>query len=489
MAAFTFIDLFAGIGGFHHALTAEGGKCVLTCEMDEECLQVYRASFPDSDPSKFVRNIRSLTRENPEDPDSTRSATGIRRRVPKHDVLCAGFPCQPFSKSGAQLGVRDRTRGTLFFDIMEIVRARQPQYLMLENVRNLAGPRHIDTWNTVIASIRDAGYRVSQTPVILTPHLVPPNQGGAPQVRDRVYILAERDSRGATFLQPPLLTRDHFVKSAGWDPHSWRIADFLDADSTISDIGRYRLRDSEMDWLEAWDAFVAGIESDDLPGFPIWVDAFTRQLKITKGAPDWERDFRTKNHAFYVAHRGFIDAWLKRSWPRTGASVREFPFSRQRFEWQARQKHPRRKGRTLADLVLQMRPSGIRVKPPTYLPALVAITQTSIVGPALPGIDQYRTLTPTEAARLQGIPGEVFVRAGVSEKAAYKQLGNAVNVGMVRLAWAALNGQFVRDPWAGTAVLPGLGAISVNAAKGKIAAGASKRTRRPPIRTTARTGV
>ncbi len=459
MADFTFIDLFAGIGGFHHALAAEGGQCELTCEMDEECLQVYGASFSAPRPESHVRNIRSITREDPLDPDSTRTPQAIRRRVPKHDVLCAGFPCQPFSKSGAQQGVRDRTRGTLFFDIMEIARARQPRYLMLENVRNLTGPRHVDAWRTVIASIREAGYRVSDTPVILTPHLVPPGEGGAPQVRDRVYILAERDPTGAALPQAPLLTRDHFVKSEGWDPHTWRIADYLDADAAIRDMERYRLRESELDWIAAWDAFVAGINSDDLPGFPIWVDAFKKRLAVPKDAPDWERDFRTKNHHFYKAHSRFIDAWLKRSWPRTGATVRDFPFSRQRFEWQARQRHPLRAGRTLADLVLQLRPSGIRVKPPTSLPALVAITQTSIVGPALPGVEQYRTLTPIEAARLQGIPGEVFARAGVSEKAAYKQLGNAVNVGMVRLAWRALHGEFVEDAWRGTKSSPGLGSI------------------------------
>ncbi len=424
---FKFIDLFAGIGGFHVALSKLGGECVLACEFDNNCQTVYKSTFPKTN---LISNIREITRGDINDENSVKDTDEIGKMVPDHDVLCAGFPCQPFSKSGKQHGTTDKTRGTLFFDIMQIIKAKHPKYVLLENVRNLTGPKHTDTWATIIDSLREEGYTVSEKPTILTPHLIPEKFGGAPQVRDRVFIAAELNSTK----KPLQIEREAFKDTH--DPHNWNISKYLNTDSEISknkNISSFRLKDDELMWLEAWDYLVINIEQDVLPGFPIWVDALKETPNIHKDMPQWKKDILTKNSNFYKENSKFINNWLKKKWGINQQLISDFPISRQKFEWQARKKFPSKDNRTIKSLVIQMRPSGIRVKPDTYLPALVAITQTSIVGPNIKeGIENFRKITPFEAAKLQGLDGNMFDKAGVVDSVAYKQLGNGVNAGVVK---------------------------------------------------------
>lgn len=429
---FTFIDLFAGIGGFHHALHHIGGRCVLACEMDPECRKVYEATLLRDTSIPFYSNIREITRTCIGDEAAIRKAEAIREMIPEHDVLCGGFPCQPFSKSGWQEGTKDRTRGTLFFDILQIINATKPKYLFLENVRNLAGPRHADTWKTIVASLHDEGYAVNREPVIFSPHLLSPKDGGAPQVRERVFIIGVRNDILKHELEMILSLSDRLARKEHWNPDRWDITDYLDDDNTICHLEKYRISKNESTYLAAWDYFVKNIHAESLPGFPIWAFAFEEEPTITSDMPVWEKDFRVKNSRFYNEHREFIDGWMNIVWSPSRITVRDFPFSRQKFEWQARKRHPKRLGRTIEDLVVQFRPSGIRVKPPTYLPALVAITQTSVIGPKLRGHGcEYRKLTPAEACRLQGFPDDMYSNHIVDDNVAYRQLGNAVNVGLV----------------------------------------------------------
>ncbi|WP_367184453.1 DNA (cytosine-5-)-methyltransferase [Ferrovum sp.] len=469
-SSFRFLDLFSGIGGFHHALRSLGGECVLACEIDSDARKIYRETFdPNEEESfagclalgrtrcqarnalapsgttsqkfPFVDNIRHLTRSVIDDENTLLPPEDIGRLVPDHEVLCGGFPCQPFSKSGEQQGTKDKTRGTLFFDILQIIEAKRPSYLFLENVRNLAGPRHTDTWQTIVSSLRGFGYVVASDPLVFSPHLLPPELGGAPQVRERVFILGVREDVEKGQIKNLIRFNQWMREKRSWGPDQWRIADYLEDDETLENLQDHEIGKNEEMYLEAWNYFVETIEQDLLPGFPVWAFAFQPEPRLTADMASWEVDFRIKNSRFYVENKDFIDQWKQMKWGTAQRTVPEFPVSRQKFEWQARKKHPGRKGRTLRDLVIQFRPSGIRVKPPTYLPALVAITQTSVVGPMLrKHAKTYRKLTLVEAGRLQGLPDHLYQKKSVSPQAAYKQLGNAVNVGTIQRVAGVLLG-------------------------------------------------
>ena len=397
--AFTFIDLFAGIGGFHAALEALGGECVYAVEIDQAAAKIYERNWGMNPLGDITKDV---------------SENGVK--VPKHDVLVAGFPCQPFSKSGAQRGM-DETRGTLYWNILKIIEKRKPALVLLENVRNLAGPRHTHEWKIIIKTLREQGYRVSDTPAIFSPHLLPPNQGGRPQVRERVFIVAVKNNSRSKLTEMEPIVSNQSVN--GWDPLKWDLETHLPLDEDHHVQG-CDLTKQEILWINAWNDFVVGmrkrLESGRLPGFPLWGDEWrlTKNLRIASGTPEWKKDFLRKNAAFYTEHHVFINKWTKK-WDFYSD---KFPASRRKLEWQA-QDTP-----SLWETVMHFRPSGIRAKRSTYLPALVAITQTSIIGP------RERRLSVREAARLQGLP-EWFSFDGQSDKASYKQLGNGVSVGAV----------------------------------------------------------
>ena len=168
-------------------------------------------------------------------------------------------------------------------------------------------------------------------------------------------------------------------------------------------------------------------EGRRLPGFPLWADEWTplSKLLIPADTPKWKADYLRKNAEFYTAHKQAIDRWAKK-WDLYSD---RFPPSRRKLEWQAQDTA------RLWDTVMHFRPSGIRAKAPTYLPALVAITQTSIIG------SRERRLSPREAARLQGLP-DWFDFGTQPPAATYRQLGNGVSVGAV---WFALRSLAMRD--------------------------------------------
>lgn len=181
---FNFIDLFAGIGGFRLALQNIGGKCVFTSEWDKYSKQTYEANFGEIPFGDITK-------------DTTKSF------IPENfDVLCAGFPCQAFSIAGKRGGFED-TRGTLFFDVAEIIKKRKPKAIFLENVKGLRSHDKGKTLATILNTLReDLGYFVPE------PQVVNAKYFGVPQNRERIFIVGFRKELGIEkFEYPKTITK------------------------------------------------------------------------------------------------------------------------------------------------------------------------------------------------------------------------------------------------------------------------------------------
>ena len=174
MKAFKFIDLFAGIGGIRLGFESVGGKCVFSSEWDPFAQDTYEANFGE-------RPKGDITKIEPSD-------------IPDHDILLGGFPCQAFSICGDQKGFAD-TRGTLFFNIEEILRAKNPYAFMLENVKNLKSHDKGRTFKTIINHLEDLGYYVHHT-------ILNSLDFGIPQKRERTIIVGFKENLKFNFPKP-----------------------------------------------------------------------------------------------------------------------------------------------------------------------------------------------------------------------------------------------------------------------------------------------
>lgn len=165
LKSFTFIDLFAGLGGFRLALESLGARCVYSNEWDVPVQRVYAENFGDI-PDGDITKVDEAT-------------------IPNHDILCAGFPCQAFSISGKQRGFED-SRGTLFFDVARIVKAKKPKIVFMENVKNFATHDAGKTLEVVKATMEELGYTFHQKVLNAVNY-------GVPQKRERIYMVCFRN--------------------------------------------------------------------------------------------------------------------------------------------------------------------------------------------------------------------------------------------------------------------------------------------------------
>lgn len=186
LKGYKFIDLFAGIGGFRLALESFGAKCVYSNEWDKFAQETYQMNFGDT-PEGDITQVDETS-------------------IPDHDILCAGFPCQPFSISGKQYGFED-SRGTLFFDVARIVKEKRPKVVFLENVKNFATHDGGKTIRVVKNTMLELGYSFQF-------RVLNPINYGIPQKRERVYMVCFRnDIERESFVFPQPFKLNRFVEN------------------------------------------------------------------------------------------------------------------------------------------------------------------------------------------------------------------------------------------------------------------------------------
>lgn len=422
---FRFVDLFAGLGGFHVAMKALGGHCVFASEIDERLRATYLANHGLM-PAGDLRKVRS------ED-------------VPEHDVLTAGFPCQPFSKAGTQQGFNCSAQGNLFFEIERIVASRLPKYLILENVPNITAHDKGRTIREIIRRLAALDYEVDLR--IFSPH-----EFGIPQHRQRAYIVGRHLGLvGFKWPNPPAVVTD--------------VRAVLDKNPRDAK----RLSSQVIEALDVWSDIVASLGSENIPGHPHWAmewgatypfedrtpysfvltnrvgslrryrGRFGFKLDSAKDHddlwnmippyardgicdfPGWKKNFIRLNRGFYCSQRAILKPYLEK--------LQNLSASFQKLEWNlCGQKTD------LYEQLIQLRASGIRVKTTRYAPSLVAMSdsQVPIVG------WERRYMSMAECMRLQSLGSLKWMPDNRAD--AFRALGNAVNAEVVRAIAESLLG-------------------------------------------------
>jgi DNA (cytosine-5)-methyltransferase 1 len=415
-----FIDLFAGLGGFHLALRQLGHTCVFASEIDPVLQDVYEKNYG-MRPSGNILKVPI-------------------KSIPQHDILCAGSPCQPFSKAGEQEGLLCPKWGNLLGHVLKIARAHQPRFLLLENVPNLKRHNSGETWLDLERQFRKAGYTISSA--YLSPH-----EFGIPQIRERLFIVGSRD--GLTNFKWPAPVKDA-------EPDLRSILDKNPKDARA-------LSPVVLNCMAVWQKFIEKFPKDvELPSYPIWsmefgatypykdaspwatpraellkrrgchgesLKGYSRNTVLRalpshgqtqqKEFPQWKKTFIRQNRELYAANKRWIDEWMP--------EILTFPPSLQKFEWNCKGEE-----RDIWKYVIQFRASGVRVKRPTTAPSLVAMTTTQV--PIIAWEKRYMTVR--ECARLQSM--ESLENFPTVSTRAFKALGNGINSKVMELIAKAL---------------------------------------------------
>ncbi len=366
----TYIDLFCGIGGFHQALNRLGATCVLACDIDKDCREIYKLNYG-IEPVDNVKTINEQT-------------------MPDFDILCGGFPCQAFSQGGHKKCFDDE-RGLLFDEIIRIAKVKQPKFMFLENVKHILRVSEGKVIDYIQKKIKEAGYTLQLLKIS-------PHEYGIPQQRERIYFVCVRND---LYLSP--VTLPEFHGTIQFDA-------FLD--KTVNP--KYLLQGDLLHVLEAWDEMIQVFEPGEKISPTIMLhDAYQDYSEETMATfPKWKQEYVTKNKPLLAKYEPQFRAFYEKH-----ETLLQKKETYGKLEWQT---GLIKKNESIFNHFIQLRQSGIRVKKGHYFPTLVAISQIPIYG------KEKRYITPRECARLQSFPDSFQLLP--SDKKSYKQLGNSVNV-------------------------------------------------------------
>ncbi|MGL5617437.1 MAG: DNA (cytosine-5-)-methyltransferase [Metamycoplasmataceae bacterium] len=381
-----YVDLFAGIGGFHFAFDKYceeeklKAKCVLVCEIDKSAIENYSLNFKHKIDS--IINIRDIEYQKWKD---------------EVHILFAGFPCQTFSNAGKKMGFLDKVKGTLFFDILNLIDIKKPKILLLENVKHLVNHNNGETYKIIIDSLKERGYRLSKKPVIVSP-----KSFGIPQDRPRVYIPAIHKSilndKTELIISPE---KQEYVVGSHKNFLQKRVSE------------KYNVNDDLHNLFSVWSEFVNYFIEKEKKIPVIWIDEMMSKKRINGDFPDWKKKYINRMRLFYKENKQFINEWYSKN-------KKFFNGKRdKKLEWQAGMNY------TFEESFIQLRQSGIRCRRPHTFPTLVAMVQVPIIKTG----KTWRFLTPRENANIQSFPKNHLV--STLDQQAYKQYGNAVNVEVV----------------------------------------------------------
>lgn len=409
--AFRFVDLFAGIGGFHAGMAENGGECVFACEIDNNLRQIYRNNFgvfPEGDIKKVDEKI-----------------------VPSHDILCAGFPCQPFSLAGKKKGQACPDSGQLINEVVRIAEYHKPRYILLENVPNIITIDNGAFWVYINKKFNQIGYSLCH-------RVISPVDIGIPQNRNRVFIVACRDEV------------DKY--KIAWPKKELKC---ISLENVLDHEGAFRmLEPAKAGLLMHWQELLENINITVLHSVSIVAPEFganypknfsritLKEMREYKGAYGQSlRECRNWKEALeklpsYVRKNRKVPGWISdsvdfsRNLYEENTIVAEqwiINLPRENNSWQILEWRGERNNLSINSHLVQFRASGIRVLRKNLAPSLISMTSTQV--PIIPWLGRY--ISVREAAKLQNL--HHLPSLPNNNSAAFKAFGNAVNAKIVSI--------------------------------------------------------